>query len=280
LISIGVAFAPRFAQGAAPRRVISLSPNLTESVYAVGAGGLLVGISDFCQYPPEVKNLKRCGSWSYPNLEVVSALKPDLILVLGKSQKIRNFAQARGIAVEGFNMDNLQTIKRELLRLGRLLGHEAEATSLTRAMDADLGTLKTELDRIPASDRPTVLLSLGRQPGTLANILTPNGGSFLDEAMTLAGGRNVFGDLKTFYPQVSKESLLVRRPEVIIELTGGIELTPVQRRQLIGDWQALPSIPAVQHGRIYVLTQDYLMMPGPRQPKIVRTLRDVLFPKK
>lgn len=254
-----------------------MSPNLTECAFAIGAGDLLVGVGDFCKYPPAALALKRCGSQAYPSFETLSALKPDLILVLGKSPKVREFASPRGIAVESFAMDNLATIKSELLRLGVLLGREQGATSLTRAMDAELAALQAELAGLPADRRPTVLLCLGRQPGVLSGIMVPSGGSFLDEALTLAGGRNVFSDIREFYPQISKESLLVRRPEVIIELTGG-EISEAQRRRLIDDWKALPSLPAVQSGRIYVLTQDFMMTPGPRQPKIVRALHDALYP--
>lgn len=279
LLLLGACWAPGAARAAAPRRVISMSPNLTESLLAIGAGDLLVGVSDFCQLPAPYRALPRCGSWSSPNLEVLRSLQPDLILVLGKNQKIRDLAgRGQGIPVESFAMDNAATIQSEILRLGRLLGREAGATSLTRAMSAELAALKTELDRHPPASRPLVLFSLGRQPGSIASIMVPTAGSFLDEALTLAGGRNSFADVRGVYPSVAKENLLLRRPEVIIELTGGVELTAAQKQAMIDDWKALPSLPAVQQRRIYVLTQDFLMMPGPRQPRIVRILHDVLYP--
>lgn len=261
-----------------PKRVVSLSPNITESVFALGAGDLLVGVSDFCDYPPQVRSLKRCGAWSNTNYEVLSVLHPDLILVLGRHEKVREFGKERGIAVEGVNMDSAVTITSELLRLGRLLGREDAATSLTSRINAELAALKADLDKQPNRHHPSVLISIGRKPNSLADILTATGGSFLDEAITLAGGKNVFGDIRQYYPQVSKETIIVRRPEVILELTGGTNLTADQNRALIDDWKILPSIPAVQNGRIYVLPESYLSIPGPRVPQIVRRFRDVLYP--
>jgi len=265
---------------ARPRRVVSLSPNITESVFALGAGGQLAGVSDFSNYPPEARRLKNCGGWSNPNFEVISMLHPDLILVLGKHQRVRDFGKERGIDVQGVSMDSVATIFFGLRRLGELLGREDEATSLTARIRGELDGLQAELDRRPDRHRPTALISIGRNPGPLAEILTATGGSFLDELLTLAGGKNIFGDITQYYPQVSKETLMTRQPEVILELTGGVDLTPEQQRALIGDWQALPSIHAVKNGRISVLNEDYLAIPGPRLPQIVRTFRNALYPAK
>ena len=270
--------APSSLAAKAYKRVVSLSPNITESVFAIGAGDLLVGISDFCNYPPQVRSLKRCGAWSNTNFEVLSALHPDLILILGAHQNVRKFCEARGIAIHSVSMDSAATINQGLLDLGRLLGREASAIALTNRINAELAALRQERSEHPQTHPPSVLISIGRKPGTMSDILTATGGSFIDEAITLAGGKNVFGDIKKYYPQVSKETLIVRRPEVIMELTGGTDLTPQQQGALIDDWKSLPSIPAVHTGRISVLTEDYLSVPGPRLPQIVRRFRDVLYP--
>ena len=278
LFSLLAGWAPAAdAQGApGPRRVVSLSPNITESIFAIGAGDLLVGVSDFCNDPPAARTLRRCGGWANTNFEVLVDLRPDLILVLGQHRKVRRFGEERGFPVRGVSMDSVATISTGLLELGRLLGREEAATSLTARIKAELSELQRELTARSVDHRPTVFVSIGRRPGSLAGIHTSTGGSFLDEAITLAGGRNVFADVRTYYPQASKESIVQRRPEVILEL--GVEqgLTARQKRALIEDWSDLPSLPAVKSGRIYALEGNDLLIPGPRLPEIVRRFRAAL----
>lgn len=272
--------AAAFAQPVAgpPRRIVSLSPNITESIFALGAGHLLVGVTDFCHYPPEARKLRHCGAWAGTNYEALDDLRPDLIVVLGQHQSVRKFGAERGFRVAGVTMDSVASISTGLRQLGQLLGREEAATSLTARLAADLARLQKERDATPPHHRPTVFVSIGRRPGSLAGIHTSTGGSFLDEALTLAGGRNVFGDIKSYYPQASKESLVLRQPEVILELTMSAAMTREQQRQLVTDWSGLPSIPAVRSGRIYVLSGDDLLIPGPRLPEIVRSFRAALYP--
>lgn len=255
---------------AAGPRVVTFAPNITETVFAMGAGDRVVGVTEWCRYPPEATTRRTCGGWANPNLEVLTALRPDLILVQGANEKLRRFAVARDLRVVSVDMDSLDEIMRETRRIGELLGRPDAATSLTARMRSRLDAVARRVDR---TSTPTVFLSVGRTPGRLDGLMTVSGGSFLDDALRLAGGRNVFADVRTPYPRVSKESLLARRPEVILELApglgGGAE---VDAHELRADWQGLTAIPAVREGRIHVLTGDHLLLAGPR---IVRTVEQM-----
>jgi iron complex transport system substrate-binding protein len=263
--------------GVPPRRVISLSPNLTETIFALGAGDRVVGVSDFCVGPPEALRLPRVGGWANPNFERIAALEPDLIVVLGRHEAVADFALRRGIAVAQVPMMNLATIRSGIADMGRLLDCQDRATSLTAAIDAQLAAFRAELAAHPDRPRPRVFMSMTRAPGAPATLFTIGGDSFLDEALRLAGGVNVFHDVAHPFPEVSRESLVARRPEVILELEAGAHFSPRQRRQLIDDWRPLAALPAVRDGRIDVLTDADLLIAGPGFPRIVRRLRQALW---
>lgn len=257
------------------RRIVSIGPNVTETIYALRAQDRLVGVSDFCRIPT-TSSLRRVGGPATPKFETISALRPDLIVMQFATPKIKSFAAERGIALAEVHMDSIATIERDIGRLGELLGREDGATSLTASMRRDLNDLKRRVDAIPQASRPLVFLSVDRQAGTLAGVLTASNKSFLGEALKLAGGRNAFGEMKAAYPEISRESLVARRPDTILELCGHA-VEPVERRQLTKDWESMGSLPAVANGRIRVIGGEDLLVPGPRLAQTIRAIHDALY---
>src|SRR5690606_34685338 len=108
----------------------SLAPNVTETIFALGAGDRVVGVSQFCEWPPEARERRRCGGIADPNLEVIAALQPDLIVIQFDNPQTRRFAETRGIWIEEVRMDNVASVREGIARLGALLGREDAATSL------------------------------------------------------------------------------------------------------------------------------------------------------
>lgn len=269
-----------FATGAARprpeyRRIISIGPNVTETIYALHAQDRLAGVSDFCRIP-STSTLRRVGGPATPKFETISALRPDLIVMQFATPKIKSFAAERGIALAEVHMDSIATIERDIGRLGELLACEDAATSLTTSMRRDLDELKRRVDAIPAAKRPLVFLSVDRQAGSLAGILTASDKSFLGEALKLAGGRNAFGEMKTAYPEISRETLVARRPDAIIELCGRA-VTPAERLRYLKDWESMGSLPAVARQRIRVIGGEDLLVPGPRLAQTIRAIHDALY---
>jgi ABC-type Fe3+-hydroxamate transport system substrate-binding protein len=126
--------------------------------------------------------------------------------------------------------------------------------------------------------RPRVLLTVSRQPDRLADVLTVGHEGFLADMIDLAGGVNVFGDLDMDYPQVSIESILARRPDVIIELMPEVEMTPALHARIVADWGKLGPIPAVRKGGVHILTDDHCLIPSPRYVEIIERVSRILHP--
>jgi iron complex transport system substrate-binding protein len=250
-----------------------MAPNITETVFTLGRGDKLVAVSDFCIFPQETKSLPKIGGFFNPNLERLAALRPDLILLQGEHEKVDRFARSRGIRVVHVNMDSLQTIYSGIEKLGTIL----EAPEAARALCL---SIKERLHKFRGKAlefrRKKVFVSLGRAMGSMANLYTIGGPSFLSEVLAIAGGDNIFGDVTQPYPEASKESLIKRAPDVILEIRPGEIISQEQRDRIISEWRVFKKIPAVTHGHIRVITEDYVLIPGPRIGDVAQILMDAL----
>lgn len=261
---------------ATAERIITLAPNITEIVFALGAGDRVVGVSEFCKYPPEATRRQHCGGWANPNFEVMTALRPDLILIMGKHEQVRRFCRRRGIACRGLDMDTTDEILQGIETLGHWIGLRESALSMTARIRAQLDEME---GRRPNREQwPRVFVGIGRQPGDFGRLHTISTNGFIAEALRRAGGKNIFDRIEQAYPRISKESLLARRPEVIIELAPDQKNDPGAVHQLKDDWARMSTLPAVQHDRIHILTEDYMLSPGPRLVAITERFRAVLHP--
>jgi iron complex transport system substrate-binding protein len=259
--------------GATAQRIVSMGPNITEIVFALGCGNRLVAVTDFCMYPPEVAGLPKVGGYLNPNLEKLTTLRPDLVLIRGKIEKVDRFCRSRGIPVVRVHMDSLKTIYSGIQHLGRALGVVEKADVLCNTIREALDTVRAKSAAIPATK---VFISLGRAMGSMANLYTVGGNSFLSQLVEIGGGINIFADVDQPYPEASKESLIKRSPEVILEMRPGENMTQKKRNQIIAEWGVFDGVPAVTNGRIYVLTQDFLLIPGPRIVETAHTISQTL----
>jgi iron complex transport system substrate-binding protein len=208
-----------------------------------------------------------------PNYERIVALDPDLILSQGRAEDLKRFAVERGIAFTALPLTDLASILDVIRQAGNLLEVAAHADLLASKMRYELAQVRARIsDHSPAR----VLLVTGRQTGTLSAINTVGSGSFLNGLLEAAGGRNVFGDLERAYATVSKEALVQREPEVIVELHGEGGDHARLLRQVRDMWAGLPSLPAVRTGRIHVVESTYALIPGPRVVKLAERLARVI----
>lgn len=258
---------------AVPRRIVSMAPNITETVFALGCGDRLVAVTDFCVHPPEALALPKVGGFYNPNLERMAVLNPDLVLLQGQHEKVDRFCEGRHIPVLHVAMDSLVSIYSGIERLGGALGVPDRAIALNRAIGNDLEAVRQAVNRRPTRK---VFVSLGRAMGSMANLYTVGGASFLSEVLRIAGGENVFGDVNLPYPEASKESLVKRVPEVILEMRPGEAMPPERQRQIVADWAVFKTIPAVRDGRVFVVTEDFVLVPGPRVAAVARILAGAL----
>ena len=232
--------------------VVSLSPAMTEVIYALGAEDVLVGVTTFCDFPARARQKSTVGDFSNPSIERIVALKPSLVIInLPEQARIQKQLEQLNIPVFTSSPASLRVLYAEITGLGRLLNRQSEAESLVRYMQANI--------RPQASGTATtVYIELSPRP-----LVTIGGHSYLNEMLEMAGGTNIFSDLAKPYPVVGQETIIQRNPEIIIVLHPG----------RITDRLGWQHINAVKNNRIYAdLDEDLLMRPGPRLVDGFRTL--------
>lgn len=273
--------APPDRGGPGPRpaasRALVLSPALVEIVFAIGAQDRVVGVSDFCTYPPEVAELPSCGGIINPNYEAMESLRPDLVVVQGLSDTIVEYCEAAGIPTLEVPLDSLDDVLAAVVTLGQALGAEESANRLAGEMQAELDKVSAAVQGRP---RPRVFVSTGRSLGRLKDMMSAGKGSFLDDLISLAGGENIFGDVESLWPSPALEAVVAAGPEVIIDILPDQQLDAQAVEEAVRLWNALgDSVPAVRNGRVYVVSDASVLIPGPRVTQTARTLARLLHPE-
>jgi len=233
-------------------RVVSLSPSLTNTVYALGAASDLVGITDYTAYPPEATRQKpSVGAVVNPSLEKIVALHPDLVLALPDFNGTETIAglQRLGIPVFLFSTGDISHIYRTVENVGRVMGREREAAALVAQLHSRANLVRAQST---AKDKPAVLLVLSIDP-----LITAGRNAFITEMIAAAGARSVTDDVKQDWLQMNVEAILPRKPDYILLMKNGpVSLKDMQQR---AGWNSLE---AVQRGRVIII-DDRIQLPAP-----------------
>jgi iron complex transport system substrate-binding protein len=239
-------------------RVVSLIPATTELLFAIGAGAVVVGRTQWCDYPSEALRVTDLGPGINPNLEAVLSVRPDLVVLYNSAQHAAAAARLRelGIPAVRINTDALADVGRVGRLLGRLTGHEAGADSMSAAFDTALAAATSAARR---ERRPRVLILVWEQPP-----MTLGRGSFLSELVERAGGENVFGDIASSSAPVSIEAVSARDPDLILTAASGP--ASIADRP---EWQV---VRAVRERRFLRISGTEYDRPGPRSPGAIRAL--------
>jgi iron complex transport system substrate-binding protein len=254
--------------------IVSLAPNITETIFALGAGNRVVGVSEFDDYPPEAAALPKMGGYLDPDLEKLTLVSPALIIVPGRHEQVTAFGEMNQIPVLNVHMDNLETIHAGIGAIGAALGVPERATELWTTIETDLDELREALKDLP---RKKVLIVLGRERGDLTNLQTVGGSSFISEMVEAAGGDSIYKSATQPYLEASKETILLEAPDAIIEIHAGKNLTKNQMQLLYNDWRFLDTVPAVKNGAIYFVTESHAMRPGPRIADVAKIIARKLY---
>lgn len=254
-------------------RCIPMAPTLVETMFAIGAGDMVVGIPEYSTFPEEALRLPSVGGYFNPNLERIAALKPDLVILQGKHEKLDRFCKAEGIRTLRVTIEDLASIKEGISIVGKAVGKEAEALALNEKIAADIAALRRATGHCP---KEKVFVVIGRTPGTLSQIMTAGGPTYFTELLAIAGATNLFADIKQRYPMISKESVLARQPDRILEFAPGVDPEDPILRKKAAEWKKLGATPAVTNGHIHVLTDNRLLLPGPRIAEAAALLKDLL----
>ena len=242
-------------------------------LFALGAGEEVVGVSSYDRYPAEVLKKPKVGALVDPDFERIISLKPDLVVVYGTQVDLIARLERARIAMHKYEMEGLANVTTTIRALGDRIGRGAAGRALADRIDSELAGIRRSVAGKP---RPKTVLIFGREAGTLRGIYASGGIGFMHDMLEAAGGQDIFADVKRQSLQATTELLLARAPEVIIEAypSEGWPADKIARERDV--WRGLPSLPAVRNGRVHVLSDDRLSVPGPRVVEGVRVLLAVL----
>lgn len=235
------------------QRIISLTPHMTELLFAAGAGAQVVGTVEFSNYPPAAQRIVRVGDSAQLDLERIVALKPDLIVVwqYGNAQRQLDKLLRLGIPVYYNEPRRLADIARAIEQLGRLAGTETVALPAARAFVAHAAELR---QRYAGRDEVTLFFQIWDKP-----LMTVNGDHLISDVIRLCGGRNVFAGMKLLTPEISIEAVIGADPEAI----GGATAEAGQNGYLDG-WKNWPRLKAVARDNLFAVPADLISRNTPR----------------
>jgi iron complex transport system substrate-binding protein len=230
-------------------RAVSLAPNLTENIFAIGAGDKLIGVTTYCNFPAETSKIQKVGDTLNPNIETIIALKPDVVFVSTASQLEAFISQfdKQNISVFVTNPTNIEGIYQSVLQLGGVLGENEKAKIL-------VGSLKKRAEDVEArtisAKQIKVFVQISKEP-----LFTVGKTSFITDLIGRAGGISVTQDVNEAYPKFSKETALALQPEAIILSDSDDNREPND---------IFKNSPAMKNGKVFKINADLLSRPGPR----------------
>ena len=262
---------------AQPARIVSTFPSVTETLFALGVGEHVVGVSNYCRFPPAVLTLPKIGTYTKPDPEKIAQLRPDLVIIQKSAVGLADRLSALGIRHTEVKVGSLADIYSMIRDIGTAVGLSDRADKLN-------GDIRSRLDALRAATngktRPAVLIILGRTPGLLTNLVAVGPDAYLGELLEIAGGRNVITDTAIAYPRISLETIVRANPDVILDasMMGDTTTEPaVLETRLRLPWLDRHELTAVRNGMVLGLTSEPLTTPGPRVAEAVQILRSKIF---
>jgi iron complex transport system substrate-binding protein len=269
--------APAAAQplAAAPARVISVIPAVTEMLFAMGAGPQVVAVGSFDRFPAAVEKLPRVGALIDPDVERILSLRPDLVVVYGSQTDLRTQLERAQIPVYTYSHAGLPDITVTIRSLGTRVGRGPAAEDLAAGIERRIAEVRR---RVAGRPPPRTLIVFEREALALRGVYASGGIGFIHDMVEAAGGTNVFAEVKRQAVQATTELILSRRPEVVLDLRGE-DVSPETARREAAVWQALPAVPAVRSGRVYVIGDQRTVVPGPRVAEAIELFARRLHPE-
>ncbi len=238
-----------------PQRIISVAPNVTEILFALGLGDRLVGVSSYCQFPPEALRKEKIGGYINPSLEKIVSLRPDLVIGIAEGD-LKTFVDRLAklkIPVYITNPKNVAEVMASVHRIGEVTDSGPSARRVIQEMQERIQAIRAKVQGRP---HPRVLHVLNFEP-----LISAGKGTFVDDLIHLGGGRNIAVAAVGKYPRFSLEEVLAVDPEVILLASMKSDDPLPEQRQW---WERWKTISAVRQGRIHVLNSDLIHRPSPR----------------
>lgn len=253
-----------------PKRIVSLAPGITETLYALGLDREIAGVTTFCTYPEAARLKPRIGGFTNISVEKILALNPDLVIGTADGNRQETVAklESLGIPVYVTNPKTLAEILAVVLQVGMITGKETVARRLT----ADLqNRVKYFTSLVAAQKKYRVFFQVGGEP-----LITVGRDTLHTQLIDLAGGINIAGGEKTLYPRYSVEAVVAQQPEVLLfsSMKYAEDVT-----QVWGQWRKWPNIPAVRDNRLYIIDTDLIDRASPRIVDGLEAMTRVIHPE-
>ena len=259
------------------RRIVSTAPSITEALFTLGLGPQVVGVSQYCDFPPEVIKLPKVGTYVKPNIEAIARLAPDLVVLQMASTDLTDRLKALRIAFVEVPHGTLNDVFAGIQIIAKSAGVPERSGGLIHRLQGSLQSIRTKSHTMPS---PTVIVILDRRQGTLMDLTAVGPDNYLDELLEIAGGINVLAKAGLpRYPHISMETMIRENPDVIIDLSNmedSAAKRAAERPEMESLWRQNEMLKAARSGRTYFGTSNVLMVPGPRAPEAAETLFNYL----
>lgn len=259
----------------APQRIVSLSPELTEILYGVGAFPRVVAVSNYDEYPAAVAKLPRLGVLNDPSYERLLSFHPDLVVINdAEAPFMEDTLRKLGLRVLKISNQSIEEVYQAIMDVGRATGNETEAAKLVAQTRAGLDRVARQTAGLP---KVRVVMVVDRTPGTLRDLYTATAGSYLAELIEIAGGKMALAPAPKGYAKLSKEDLLAANPDVILDLVQG------PKSRFTGDpeaaWQEMPELKAVRAHHVYAVDEDFVPHASQRVVQTAELFAKLIHPE-
>lgn len=260
------------------RRIVSMAPSITETLYALGLGDRVVGVTSDCRYPPEVTEKTWIGGCYDPNFEAILALKPDLVILSEEHEQALSAFEKLEVETLVVSHKTIEGVIESFRSIGRVCGKGPEGRRMAYDYENRLGRIH---DKTRLLARPRVLLALNRAVGRgyLDDVCIAGADHYLNRIIELAGGENACQEAGDRYPIVSPEGIVCLNPDVIVDLAPKRLLNGSDGQALVADWSELEQVGAVKNGRVVVFDQDHAIVPGSQFIDLVEDLSRAIHPE-
>ncbi len=264
---------------AQPKRIVSTAPSITETLFALGLGDRVVGVTNYCHYPAATAKIAKIGTYMQPNLEVILALRPDLVITQKTAIHSKSRFEPYHLNVLEITQNSIAEIQSGILAIGDATGAADRARALNQTITKELAAIRAKASTKPAV---SVVFVVGRTPGALDGMVAVGSHNYLTEVMELAGGRNIFNDAKPAYAKISAEEILARSPQVILDMgdmSDPTSVTEEHKREVVKLWDRYSNVAAVRDKRVHAIASDIFVVPGPRVIDLARAFAHLLHPE-
>jgi iron complex transport system substrate-binding protein len=248
-----------------PRRIISLAPNLTEILFSLEAGDLIVGVSDMCDFPEQAKGKPKIGGFS-PSIERIVSLSPDIVFATTAGTRMETVAKLENLGIPVFvtRPGDASSIANEIELIGELIGRGKQGEEEADRFRKRIEWIKNQLS---GSRRVKLLYLIWHKP-----LMAPGGGTFLSDAIEISGGESITSSASLKLVRLSPEEMVSGEPEVVF-------FPEIDKAEILKFKERWHLLPAVKNGRIYTINEDLILRPGPRIILGIEEMARILHPE-